>query len=290
MTTQTMLHSTAQPTPQPAPPLPFEYIPLCLDNAVPGTTIGDIRFALRPASHEKTVAALIGSVERKPVAEDPYPDLLPSERWAWARVMCTEFGRLNEVALARSRWEIYAPAMAGEPLYARSTIVESVRKGALAFCNGITETRNAEGTLLIRCHDGIILTHDCEKPFFFEPEPVKAEIPDALAYRNIHTVYHRYPWKPTDWDNNIHVDEYAQSCGFKSGLPEFITYMDWIYHAVSESGWRDGRPYSIQLNRVLPIYLGEKIEVVAWPAGSGLQVRFLSDGFERVTATVDRLG
>lgn len=270
--------------------LPFEYTPLCFDTAQIDLEIGPIRFALRPESHQKTIAALLDSVERKPAVANPYPDLLPSERWAWARVMCTEFGRLNEVALARSRWEIFAPAAPGETLFARSRINETVRKGPLAFCNGTTETRNTAGEVLIRCHDGIILTHDCEKPFFFEPHSLRAEAPDMLAYRNIHTVYHRYPWQPELWDNNIHVDDYAQLCGFKSGLPEFITYMDWIYHAVSETGWHTGRPFFIQLDRVLPIYLGDKIEVVAWSDGSGLQVRFWRDGFERVAAHVGPLG
>lgn len=265
--------------------LPVDYIPMSLANLKPSAEFDETSFRLRESSHQKTLDGLINSLQDFRAPEEAYTTLLPSEHWGLARVLCRTFGRLNEVAIGGAAWEIFGLAEVGATLRSRARIVATSSKRGLAFCDTLHETFDA-GTdrLLIRCRDRMILTHDCEKPFFFEPEPVVPEVPAQLLYDNRHIVYHRYPWPASLWENNIHVDDYAQLCGFERGLPEFVTYMDWIYHVATQSGWPTDRPFSIRFLKILPMYLGDTPRVVAWAEGDALQVRFLKDGEERVCA------
>lgn len=265
--------------------LPVEYIPMSLSNLKPGTDYEEVSFRLKESSHAKTVDGLINSLLDYRPHKEIYSTLLPSEHWGLARVLCQTFGRLNEVAIGGAAWDIFGLADVGSTLRSRARIVGTSSKRGLAFCDTMHETFEAEtGRLLIRCHDRMILTHDCVKPFFIEPEPVVPELPAQLLYDNRHKVYHRYPWPASLWENNIHVDDYAQLCGFARGLPEFVTYMDWIYHTARQSGWNTDRPFSIKFQKVLPMYLGDTARVVSWTEGDALQVRLLKEGAERVVA------
>lgn len=140
----------------------------------------------------------------------------------------------------------------------------------------------------MRAEDKILMVHDCEKPFFAEPAYSEAVIPDNVRYRNQHSVYFRYEWDPAVWINNIHIDEYAQLCGFERGLPEFIIFMDWIYHAAVQSNWISDEPYLISLHKILPMYRNDVIDVVAFEQNGCLQVRLLRAGMERIVAKVRR--
>lgn len=265
--------------------LPVEYVPMSLSNLEPGALFEQVTFRLRESSHWKTVDGLINSLQDAGPVEKSYSTLLPSEHWGLARVLCRTFGRLNEVAVGGAAWDIFGLAEVGASLRSQARIVGTSSKRGLAFCDTLHETFDAEtDRLLIRCRDRMILTHDCVKPFFFEPEPVVPELPGQLLYDNRHVVYHRYPWEPSLWENNIHVDEYAQLCGFARGLPEFVTYMDWIYHTATQSGWPTDSPFSIRFQKILPMYLGDSPRVVSWAEGDALHVRFLKEGAERVVA------
>ncbi len=268
--------------------LPVEYTPMSLTNIRKANSYDDVIFAVKEKSHQKTVAGLLGSLE--PGARgDWYDDrtLLPSEQWGFARVLCRTFGRLNEVALGASQWELYRFASIGDTLRSRTWITGTSSRRGLAFMDAVTETfHDPSGFLLQRCHDRLILTHDCTKPFFAEPKPVAPALPDGLLYDNKHTVYHRYPWDPGVWQNNIHVDEYAQLCGFAGALPEFVTYMDWVFHVAKCSRTSIDRPFTIKLQKVLPMYLGESMRLVSWQDDNRLQVRFLKGEMERVIARV----
>jgi hypothetical protein len=267
--------------------LPVEYVPMSRTNMKAGDAFDDVTYRLRESSHAKTLEGLINSLPDSGRSEVHYSSLLPSEHWGLARVLCRTFGRLNEVAIGGAAWDIFGLAEIGSTLRSRARILGTSWKRGLAFCDTLHETFDADSDrLLLRCRDRMILTHDCTKPFFFEPEPVVTELPAELLYDRRHVVYHRYPWDPSLWENNIHVDDYAQACGFARGLPEFVTYMDWIYHIAMQSAWQEGRPLSIKFQKVLPMYLGDSPRVVSWAEGDCLQVRFLKDGEERVVAKV----
>ena len=83
-------------------PLPVAYVPLSSTTLVQGQVF-TIDFRVRPPSHDKTVSELFTSVSRRPVREDAYGRLLPSELWAMARALSASLGRLNELVLARTR-------------------------------------------------------------------------------------------------------------------------------------------------------------------------------------------
>jgi hypothetical protein len=266
-------------------PLPVEYTPFSQRTIQQGQTFA-IRFDVQPASHQKTVARLFESVSRPPVNTQAYESLLPSEQWAMARVLSSAFGRLNELVLMRTAWQVAGRVPAGSPLSARTTIVSVRGGGRLPRCTTQTDTFDAAGTLLVRGDDDVLLSHDCEKPFYVERPVESAPVPPDVRYRARHVVYCRYVWDPSIWVNNIHTDEYARSCGFEGGLPEFPVYIDWVYHAAIQSGWISEPPFTIALRHILPMYVGETVEVVAYEEKDSLVVRFLYGGTDRLFGRV----
>ncbi len=263
-------------------------IPFSLCALEQGKNYGQALFTVNQESHQKTVELLLKSMDRKPAEKEPYPLLLPSELWAMARVFSQSFGRLNEVGLARAVWRVEGGVKPASPLVAAATVTSKIPKGNMAFCSTRTDTCDASGKLLMRAEDKILMVHDCEKPFFTEPAYSEAAIPDNILYRNRHCVYFRYEWDPAVWINNIHIDEYAQHCGFERGLPEFIIFMDWIYHAAVQSNWISDQPFLISLHKILPMYRNDTIDVVAFEQNGCLHVRLLRAGMERIVAKVRR--
>jgi hypothetical protein len=265
-------------------PLPVEYTPMSSRTLAEGQTFG-LSFRVHPSSHDKTLSGLLESVGAPLKPEAAYSCLLPSELWAMARVLSSVFGRLNELVLARTAWAMHGTTAPGAPLQAR-TVVGRIRKGRMPICTTHTDTFTESGVPLVHAVDDILLTHDCAKPFFVERSIASPPAGDPLLYRAVHRVYCRFEWDPLIWVNNIHTDEYARQCGFDRGLPEFPVYMDWIYHAAVQAGWLRGGPFSIKLRKILPIYTGDVVEVIAYQDGDSLQVRFLKDGADRLVATV----
>lgn len=263
-------------------------IPFSLATLEQGRTYGKVFFSVNQESHQKTVDLLLRSMELKPSDKHTYGLLLPSELWAMARVFSQSFGKLNEVGLARAVWHIAGSVKPSCPLAASATVTAKIPKGSMAFCGTQTDTCDESGKLLMRADDKILVVHDCEKPFFVEPAHSQATIPDKVLYRNRHTVYFRYEWDPAVWINNIHVDEYAQNCGFERGLPEFIIFMDWIYHAAVQCKWVSEAPFVISLHKILPMYRDDIIDVIAYEHAGCLQIRLLRTGTERLVAKVKR--
>lgn len=263
-------------------------IPFSLTTLELGKDYGKIFFTVNQESHQKTVELLLNSMEQKPAEKNPYPLLLPSEMWAMARVFSQSFGRLNEVGLGRAVWRVEGAGRPSWPLVASATVTGKIPKGNLAICSTQTDTCDANGKLLMRAEDKILMVHDCKKPFFVEPAYSETVIPEKALYRNQHSVYFRYEWDPAVWINNIHVDEYAQSCGFERGLPEFIIFMDWIYHAAAQCNWINDGPFCISLHKILPMYRNDVIDVIAFEHNGCLQVRLVRAGMERIVAKVRR--
>ncbi len=265
-------------------PLPLEYTPLSASHLSEGQTF-TIAFQVQPSSHDKTVSALFDSVDHPPAREDVYRRLLPSELWSMARVLSAAFGRLNELVLMRTAWAIHGTEAPGTPLTAKTAITR-VRKGRRPICTTLTETRGAADALLVRADDDVLLMHDCPMPFYVERYVPAGPVPARVLYRASHKVYCRYTWDPAIWINNIHTDDYARQCGFEKGLPEFPVYMDWIYHAAVQAGWIDGPPFSIGLQKILPIYPDDLVDVIACEEDGRLQVRFIREGMDRLVASV----
>lgn len=271
-------------------PLPVEYTPLSASYLKVGQVFQSGSYVIQQASHDKTVAALCGSVAG---SQSPWrklrDGLLSSELWGWARALSPTFGRLNEVLLSKATWEICGGEFPERTLCATTKVMSFEERHGLVFCTMQTETFATSGRVLLRAVDEVLLAHDCQKPFFKEPPSRFAE-PFLLAstrYNDVHTVYFRWPWDESVWKNNIHTDSYARECGFERGLPEFVTYMDWIEYAVDESNWFSPASITVQLVKVLPLYHGEKVRVVTCRDGRNLHVLFLNEnGAERVKAVV----
>jgi hypothetical protein len=262
-------------------------IPFSLETVEEDRKYCSQNFVVSSQSHEKAVSLLIRSLDRKPRNPNPYPFLLPSELWGMARAFSPRFGRLNEVGLARAVWRVWNSVAPASPLRADAIVTAKFPKGRLALCATQTATFDIEGRLLMRADDTILIIHDCAKPFFVEPTPVRPVMPSTILYRNRHTVYFRYEWDSATWINNIHVDDYAQSCGFERGLPEFIIYMDWIYHAAIECGWIPcNGAFSISLRKILPLYHGEIVDIFACAHNGCLHVYLCKDGLQRIVATL----
>lgn len=275
--------------------LPVEYTPLCSANIKIGQIFESKIFTVRQTSHDKTTVALMGSLAQKP--RGITKRLLPGELWGWARALSPTFGRLNEVVLSRAMWDIHGTANPSALLFSRTKILSLGERHGLVFCTTQTETFTLDNEmLLLSAVDEVLLAHDCnKKPFFSEPPP-RYVFPFLLVnprYDNEHTVYFRWSWNESEWKNNIHTDSYARECGFKNALPEFVVYMDWIYHAVEESRWfLNKEPITIQLTKVLPLYRDETVRVITNRGGEEyLHIRFLNkEGAERVTAVAAPLG
>lgn len=276
-------------------PLSVEYTPLSASRIKVGQVFHSGNYVIRQASHDKAVAALFESVAggQLPWYRKIRDGLLSSELWGWARALSPTFGRLNEVVLSKATWEICDGEFPGRMLYATTEVMSIEERHGLVFCTMQTETFATDGKLLLRAVDEVLLAHDCKKPFFKEPSPRFAEsfLLANTRYDDVHTVYFRWPWDESVWKNNIHTDQYAIECGFERGLPEFVTYMDWIEYAVDESNWFSPAAITVQLVKVLPLYHGEKARVVTYRNGeNGLHVLFLNkDGAERVRAVVTQL-
>lgn len=223
--------------------------------------------------------------------------ILLSELWGLARVSPT-FG-LGEIVPSRATWDVHGILYQDCLSLATSEIVSLEERHGLVFCTIRTETTAALGSrLLLRAVDEVLLSRYCRKPFFKEPVPRYVE-PFLLKnplYDNERIVPadSRAVRLGTEKEDDLYAnDSYAKACGFEHALPEFVTYMDWAYHAVQESRWfLNGGPITIQLTKVLPLYRGETVRVITHREGEEeLQVLFINkDGAVRVTAVAEPLG
>lgn len=248
--------------------------------------MGPVSFRVSPASHEKTVSLLNQNTTSKP---QEYPCLLPSEFWGCARVLSNYFGRLNEVAVSRTKWEFKSTAYPGNQLYAISRILSTERRKGLSYATietltySIDEESNNQVDKM-RQLDELLLLHEASENFYREREvrddtKVDMEIP--------RTVYFRYNWNNGLWLNNIHTDDYARRFGYERGLPEFIMYMDWMFDAVVRKKGMYVVGVTIDVPLILPVYEGDKVTVKIRDEGKNHEVRFAKNNVLRLKGNIE---
>lgn len=265
--------------------LPVEYIPLSQSNLKVGMKFGPIEFEVKKESHEKSVRLLEQS-DLRGTTNIKHPFLLPSEIWAWARVLSPYFGRLNEVVVSGAKWKLVGTAKPGEKLKAQSMVVKIEKRNDLPFATMVTETRNLKGKLLLHSTDEVLLLHDVDRAFYSERNKAYERPANPLSMFS-KKVYHRYNWDPNVWKNNEHTDAYAQKFGYERGLPEFITYMDNCFAAILMLEGKRAYKRTLNLQKVLPIYKDEKVDIfVEKEKSGGYKVRLFRGNQERVVHSV----
>lgn len=265
--------------------LTIEYTPLSQSNLRVGMEFGPIGFSITQRSHDKSKSLLEESdINRQ--TRITTPQLFPSEMWGMARVFSSYFGRLNELAVSRTTWEIYGTALPDQKLRTKSKVVNVQTRNNLPFATTETTTEDKNGTLLLRSLDELLLLHDVHD-LFYKERAKETTPPDNPAYDRTRRVYFRYDWNNGKWLNNIHTDEYAQKFGYERGLPEFIMYMDWIFLSQLEQFGKEaysGR--TINLQKILPIYKNEIIRITETRGAQHSTVQFFRGNQERVNALV----
>jgi hypothetical protein len=266
--------------------LPIEYEPLVWENLNEGQDFGPVEFLVSENSHNKTVSMLEDSDLRgETKIETPY--LLPSELWGLARVLSRYFGRINEAAGTQAEWKILRGCFSEEKLTASTKVVSKEKKRGLEYVVMETETKNSTGYPILKSKDTVLLFYDAPEGFYKEKERQKIFF-ENTEYERKHKVYFRHKWDPKIWKNNLHTDKYARKFGYERGLPEFITYMDWIFLIpLSCFGDKAYDETSMQTKIILPMYEGENIDVSAQRQDNKYKVQFIRKGSLRVLANVD---
>ncbi len=270
--------------------MPIEYIPLKYENVIVGQEYGPLSYIVKPHSHLKTLRLLENSQLNG--HEHMHTDLLlPSEIWGWARTLSKYFGRLNAIAVTNSRWEIFGSALADQLLIASTEISNKYIRRGLPYIEAITTTKNEHGQILLKAKETVLLTSDITAPFYVEKDKPAIHLPESPIYDVTRKVYFRHQWNGNEWKNNMHVDDYAQSFGYKRGLPEFIVYMDWIFMTVfSRLGEMAFNRICIETDKILPIYEGEAIRIVSEKtAPFSYDVRFFNSTRERLQGKIFHL-
>lgn len=265
--------------------LPTAYTPLSWSSLEKGMQFGEHCFRVKQHSHEKSKQFIEESdLEKKTSIVTPF--LFPSEMWGCARVLSQYFGRLNEVAVSQSCWNIYGKVLPEESLFAKSRVVKKQMRNELPFVVFKTVTKDSNNHLLISCEDEFLLLHDVDTEFYQERGKTGI-VPKSPDYECLREVYFRHVWDDGKWFNNIHTDDYARSFGYERGLPEFIMYMDWTFLPILER-CRDVvyNGTTIETKKILPIYKDEIIKVVAENYRHQSAVRFFRGNQERFVAEV----
>lgn len=261
-------------------PKPIEYEPLTIPKLELQKEMGPLEFTISKKSHTKSVELLNTLTSSSPVS---LPTLLPSEMSGFARVLSNYFGRLNEVAVSKTRWKITGAAVPGERLKAYSRVIKTTIRKQLSFGQVETTTINQRGEVLLVSLDELLLLHDAPLGFYKE---MKKRDEESFDYEVHRRVYHRYDWNPVIWKNNIHNDEYAQRFGYERGLPEFIVYMDWIFDAIFRQIGADAYASIINVPLILPVYIGEDIKLRLKKTERSFDVAFVKKDILRLKAQV----
>ncbi len=253
--------------------LPLEYTPLSHQTVEAGRTFPPIQFNVTPESHEKSRLLLEGAdLDGRTQIKMPY--LFPSEMWAAARVVSQHYGRLNEVILTSSRWAIKGPALSHEPLEACTTIKAKTVLNDLPFLTVSTTTSNLGGQVLMECVDSLLLLHDAPHHFYHE-RARRGSTATPREYDHRLKVYFRYEWDPKIWNNNIHIDAYAQRFGYERALPEGVLYRDWAFLALLDLVGARAYTYTLDVKAVMPVYRDEEIRIIAEQINEDITIRFI---------------
>jgi len=239
--------------------LAVDYTPLNRESVKIGEVIGPVRYSISEASRDKTVKFIENSdLEGKTKIDLPY--LMPSEMWGFARTLSSSYGRLNEVILAKSRWDVLGRAFPEEELTTTSKILGIPCLRGLPILRVNTVTRNSHGNTVLVSNDSIVMLNGLEEQVYTGEVVNESPPKDSLA-QSRREIYFRFPWNEEKWRNNIHTRDYARKFGFKEELPEFVTYMDAISSilmGIRGNEFFDGT--RIDLKRILPLYKGDVVD------------------------------
>jgi len=266
-------------------PKPVEYDPLtiALLEAQGKDWMSPVSFRVSSASHEKTVSLLNQNTTAKPME---YYHLLPSELWGCARVLSNYFGRLNEVAVSKTRWELSGSPFPDEQLHAISRVSKIERRKGLSYATIETVTYSHSGRTTIdhmKQLDELLLLHEAPEGFYKEREVEDNTEADMEVLR---TVYFRYNWNKEIWKNNVHTDDYARRFGYKRGLPEFIMYIDWVFDAFIRKTSMYAGGFTIDVPLILPIYTEDKVTVKVKEDSKSHEIRFVKGNVLRLKGNI----
>ncbi len=273
-------------------PKPIEYEPLTRAKLEAQPELGPVSFRVSKGSHAKTEIYSSSNVSAQLSAQQLVLDTLrPSELWGCARVLSQYFGRLNEIAVSRTCWEIKGKAKPSESLESHCRLLSTGIRNNLPWASIETTTTNNQGEPLLTATDEFLLFHEVEN-WKYQARHVQDSAEHDLVIPR--TVYFRHNWDPTNWKNNIHTDEYARKLGYERALPEFIMYLDWIFDAVYRQ--EGDRAYNSIINvpLILPLYQGDRFEVrlkreIKREKQDLYTVRFAKDNILRLQGTVQLL-
>ncbi len=262
-------------------PKPIEYDPLTRAALEAQPELGPVHFQVSSGSHAKTNLLLNQHTSAEPVR---YETLLPSELWGCARVLSQYFGRLNEIAVSKTTWELSGKAYPEEELTASSRLLRTEKRKGLSFALVETTTSTVSGTPLLKQLDELLLYHQAQEGWRYQ----EREVPDLEPFETSipRTVYFRHSWNPEIWKNNIHTDEYARKWGYHQALPEFIMYLDWIFDAVYRQEQEKAFASQLDLPLILPVYEGDSITVRLQRLEQGFVVRLVKGEVTRLRGKV----
>jgi hypothetical protein len=264
-----------------------EYKPLTIAalEATKGAWLGPVSFKISAASHEKTVRLLNQHTTERPME---YHHLLPSELWGCARVLSNYFGRLNEIAVSRTRWELQGMPFPGQQVQAKSRVVKTeVRKDlSYATIETVTSSEDSSGRMdHLRQLDELLLFHEIPSGWKYQERLVKDNEGVDLTIPRI--LYFRHNWDPALWKNNIHTNDYAREWGYERALPEFITYLDQIFDAFIRKTKAYAGGFIIDVPLILPLYERDNFEVrLRRESREKYAVRFAKENQLRLRGTV----
>jgi|GEM_PF-6783981 len=248
-----------------------DYIPLSLDVLEEGMVFGPIDFSVRPESHFKT----IGYIDNSYLDEKNYFNcrLMPGEMWGLARVLSDKFGKLNEAAIKKATFVLSGKAIPNEKLTAIVRLNKLI-EGNLPVAVFESKTVNSNGDGIFRSVDEVLLFHDADKFMYSEKKKDYVQR-DNIEYKSKQKMYQRFDWNPERWKNNIHNEEYASRFGYRGGLPEFITFFDWMYVAQQKIDFKSADWCAYEIKHIKPMYADEDIDVIVEKSG---RVCFVRDG------------
>ncbi|MCI0619729.1 hypothetical protein L0Y40_01695 [Candidatus Wolfebacteria bacterium] len=186
--------------------------------------------------------------------------------------------------ITTSQWEIHSSILPEETLYVTGTITNREENGEKKVVTFETETRDKNKRLLLRAKDTLLFLQNITG-WKFKDKKIQPTPEGQLCLNLPVKVYFRHEWDPSVWKNNIHTDKYAQTLGYKRGLPEFTVFFDWIYVALKPLvPDLNKNSLRITLQKILPVYEDDRINMQIYRNNNEYSIHFLKDRYERILA------
>jgi len=233
------------------------YVPLSMDTISKGDKFGPIKFSVKRSIYEKTMLHLKNSYFYEQKINDN-SILLPSDIWGAARVLSSAqagYGQINEALIRRSNWRIYGCGFAEEELFAETEIMNIKMINNIPSAQFKTVTRNRKGRVLLESIDELLLLHRVK--FDYKENYTELKKNDYNYHQKVKGTFRHNVWE--DWANNIHNDKFGKEHGFKQGILEFPTYINWIFQSLDAS--KKYKLFEINLKNILPIYNNDILNI-----------------------------